>query len=78
MAEIQLSIKNVEEETFREFKAESAREQLPMGKALTQAMKLWIVQRHRKPTHSLLDYKPKNWGKGTEHTSEEIDKILYP
>ena len=28
----------------------------------------------KKPFSSL---KPTDWGKGTEHTSEEIDKILY-
>ena len=26
---------------------------------------------------SILNLKPRDWGKGTEKTSEEIDKILY-
>jgi len=26
---------------------------------------------------NILSLKPKSWGKGTEKTSQEIDKILY-
>ena len=26
---------------------------------------------------SILDLKPKDWGKGTERTSEDIDEIVY-
>lgn len=74
---MQLSIKNVEGEVFREFKAESVREGLEIGKSLTLAMKLWIDMHQRKPKMSFLDMKPRNWGKGTERLSEEIDKILY-
>ena len=74
---MQVSIKNVEDEIFREFKAESVREGLNVGKALTLAMKLWLEKKEQKPSMKLLKFKPANWGKGTERTSEEIDKILY-
>ena len=74
---MQVSIKNVEDEVFREFKAESVREGLNVGKALTLAMKLWLEKKEQKPSMKLLKFKPANWGKGTERTSEEIDKILY-
>lgn len=30
-----------------------------------------------KQTIKFFDLKPRNWGKGTEKTSEEIDKTLY-
>ena len=74
---MQLSIKDVEDQTFREFKAESVREGLKIGKALTLAMKLWLENKGKKPRMSLLELKPRRWGKGTERTSEEIDKVIY-
>ena len=35
------------------------------------------VKRKKKPKLDLLDLKPRDWGKGTENLSEEIDKTLY-
>jgi len=77
MTNSQVSIKDVEEQVFREFKAESVREGLKIGKSLTMAMRLWLETKDKKPKMRILDFKPKGWGKGTEKTSEEIDKILY-
>ncbi len=74
---MQVSVKNVEEEVFREFKAESVREGFKVGKAITLAMKMWLENRNKKPRMSLLNFKPRDWGKGTERTSEEIDSIIY-
>ena len=77
MSKIQLNVKNVDEETFREFKANSVRKGFKFGKALTLAMQLWLEKSKKKPKLNFLDFKPISWGKGTEKTSEEIDKILY-
>lgn len=74
---MQITIKNVQEHVFREFKAESIREGLKIGNSLTLAMSLWIEKSRKKPKLSLLDLKPKDWGKGTEKLSEEIDRIVY-
>ncbi|MBI2110171.1 hypothetical protein HYT51_00105 [Candidatus Woesearchaeota archaeon] len=74
---MQVSVKNVEDSVFREFKSESVRERLPMGKALTLAMKAWLDHKQRKPQLHFLNLQPKKWKRGTEYTSEEIDKILY-
>ncbi|HLC57382.1 MAG TPA: hypothetical protein VJH95_02320 [Candidatus Nanoarchaeia archaeon] len=76
MKALQISVKNVEEGIFNEFKAESVREGITIGKSLTLAMKLWL-ERTQKPKLSILDFKPGNWGKGTAKTSEAIDNILY-
>lgn len=73
---MQLSIKNVDEKIFKEFKAESVRQGKNIGNTLTLAMKLYLDKK-RKTKLSILDFKPTSWGKGTERTSEEIDKILY-
>lgn len=74
---MQLSVKNVQEAVFREFKAESVREGMNVGDSLTLAMKLWLQKRARKPKMSILKLKPRDWGKGTERISEDIDRILY-
>ena len=74
---MQLSVKEVDEKIFREFKAEAIKDGFKVGKALNLAMKLWLDKIEKKPKVSFLDLKPSHWGKGTERTSEEIDKILY-
>ena len=74
---MQVSVKDVDENVFREFKAESVREGLKIGKALTLAMQMMLEKNEKKPKMSILDFRPKAWGKGTEKTSEEIDKIVY-
>ena len=74
---MQVSIKDVDEHIFREFKAESVREGLKIGKALTLAMRLMLEKMEKKPKMRFLDLKPKDWGRGTERISEEIDTILY-
>ncbi len=73
---MQLSVKDVEEDVFREFKSELVREGLTVGKALTLAMQLWLERVEQKPTKSLLSLKLTRWGKGTERASEEIDRIV--
>ncbi|MBI2675308.1 MAG: hypothetical protein HYX24_02530 [Candidatus Aenigmarchaeota archaeon] len=73
---MQLSIRDVDEKTFREFKAEATREGLPVGKAITLAMGFWL-QEHAKPIRNMLDFRSVNLGKGSEKLSEEIDKTLY-
>lgn len=74
---MQLSVKDVEEKVFREFKAESIKHGFKVGEALTMAMDVWIERVEKKPKMSLLDLKPTHWGKGTEKLSEEADKVLY-
>ncbi len=77
MAKMQLSVKDVQESVFREFRAESVREGLKVGEALTLAMKFWLDQKGKKPRMDILGLKPSDWGKGTERTSENMDRILY-
>jgi hypothetical protein len=74
---MQLSVKNVDEDTFREFKAQAVKSGLKIGGALTLAMQEWLEKSEKKPKRSLLDLKPWDWGPGTERLSEEADDILY-
>ncbi|MBI4918881.1 hypothetical protein HY837_03060 [archaeon] len=74
---MQLSVKNVDEEIFKEFKAESVKENLPLGKAMSLAMQYWISRQTKKAKYSLLDFKATDWGPGSEKASIESDNILY-
>ncbi len=74
---MQVSVKNVEEKVFRDFKAESVRDGIKMGKALSLAMKLWLEKKEKKPKMKILNLKPIHWGKKTTKTSEEIDEVVY-
>ena len=70
-----ISIRGVNEDIFKEFKAKAVEDGMTVGQALNLAMENWAWKSGKK--RSILDFKPTNWGKGTERTSEEIDEILY-
>ena len=72
-----LTVREVDRDVFREFKAESVRSGIKLGKALSLAMEYWLRKTKMRKKISLLDYKPEGWGEGTKHTSQEIDKIIY-
>ena len=75
-----ITIRNVDEEVLRKFKAAITVDKMRMGQALTKAMKDWIRQKERSEridSRSFFRVKPFDWGRGTEKTSKEIDDILY-
>lgn len=74
-----IAVRDVDEDTFRKFKAMSVQENIKLGDALTTAMKHLIEERKLEEKHEIKrpKVKPFDWGKGTEKTSEEVDKILY-
>ena len=72
-----ITIRNLQETIFRKFKAKAANEGIKLGDALAQAMEAWASRGSVKPKGRLSDVKPFNWGRGTEHTSSEVDSILY-
>lgn len=73
-----VTFKNVEEEVLKEFKMESIKEGRNLGALLTQVLMEWIEKRHQHTKKKkLLDFKPVNFGPGTEKLSEEVDKIVY-
>ena len=74
-----VTIRDVDDRVYREFKAEAIRRGLRLGAAMSVALRQWAeTQRAEKtPRKSLLDFEPWGWGEGTERTSEEIDEILY-
>lgn len=70
------TIRNVNKRIFAELKAEAAREGLSVGEALNLAILSWLERRKSKKLN-FMEMKTESWGKGTEKTSKEIDKILY-
>ena len=72
----QITVREVDPDTFREFKAEATKRGMTLGAALTIAMEKFKSELGRKKM-KLSALKPVHWGKGTEHVSEEVDKILY-
>lgn len=74
-----LTVRNIDEEIWRKFKAKTVEEKLRTGDALTEAMKVWVEEKKKvRPD-------PRNFSKlaGFIKTkkkvrwSEEIDKTLY-
>ncbi len=73
-----ITIRGLQETIFRKFKARAAEENVTLGDALSQAMEAWLKrEKTGAPTARLADLKITNWGKGTERSSEEIDKVVY-
>ena len=75
-----ITVRDVDEEVLRKFKAAITVDKMKMGQALTKAMKDWIKQKERSERIDLtplFNAKPFDWGRGTEKTSKEIDDILY-
>lgn len=71
------TVRNVDKRLFAGLKAEAASEGLTVGEALTIAIYEWVEKRRTKKKLNFLSLKPVSWGKGTEKTSKEINKIVY-
>ena len=74
-----ITVRDIEDIVFRDFKAEAVRDGTTLGNAVTMAMKLWLehYKEDRTKKKNLLNLKPFDWGKGTENSSLEVDDILY-
>tara|TARA_Y100000310_G_C20169190_1_gene572809 strand:- start:67 stop:288 length:222 start_codon:yes stop_codon:yes gene_type:complete len=73
---MQLSVKNVDEKVFREFKAKAVQNKMKIGSALTFAMNSWL-QKKEKKKYTLLDIEPIDLGQGPQDITKEMDEILY-
>lgn len=74
-----VGIRNVDEETFRKFRSLAIERKMNIGEALNLAMKKMIANKNKeeKKETGIINIKPMDFGKGTENSSGEIDKILY-
>lgn len=71
-----ISIRNVDKELFEEIKRLAHRKNMNVGEAVNQALEGW-KREHQQERISLLDINAWNWGEGTEHLSQEVDRTLY-
>lgn len=75
-----ISVRDVDTEAFRKFRAMSVRERLKLGEALTMAMKKLMEEKENRKNNgikNLLALKPFDFGRGSEKLSKEVDKVLY-
>ena len=81
MARVFVGAKNVDEDTYRKFKAMAIERGVKVGDALTEVMKEAVARRkteraRTKRLHYFDEIKPLSFGKGNENLSEEIDETL--
>ncbi len=75
MKKTTVTIREINSETFNEFKAYAIRNKINLGGAMNMAMiKLMAEGKNRR---KFSDFKPVDWGKGNERVSEQVDEILY-
>ncbi len=76
-----ITVRDVDEEVLRKFKARTIEERMKMGQALTQAMKVWVKtkgEEKSKPNpRNLLKLEGIIKTKKKVRWSEEIDEFLY-
>lgn len=80
MAKTFIAVRDVDEETFRKFKAVSVEEKMKLGDAVTKAMQLWVEtkkEREEKKPSNILKIKPVKIGAKKVNWSREVDKIVY-
>lgn len=72
------TIRNIDEEAYRRLRTYAAHEGKSIGEALSELVLRHVeLPQRRRPKVSFWDLRPTGWGPGTEHTSEEVDKIVY-
>ena len=75
-----IAVRDVDEETFRKFRAMTDEEKMKLGDAVTMAMKNLLEEEREKKRpdpKNLLKIKPIKVGKKKVRWSEEIDEVLY-
>ncbi|MFO7769684.1 MAG: ribbon-helix-helix protein, CopG family [bacterium] len=72
------TIRNLDDDAYRELKARAAREGRTMGQMVNEAIRAYLGRPETSGEEgSLLDLIPEEWPEGNEHVSEEIDGIVY-
>ena len=74
---VQITIRDVDEKVFREFKSEAVRKGFTLGTAITFAMQKFRAELEKKRPLFTELVTPFDGGKGSEHVSEEVDSIMY-
>ena len=76
MKKTQITVKEVDEGSFKELKAFATKGKITVGAALTLAIEELLSQTNKKKK-DLSQLNPTNWGLGTENLSEQINESSY-
>jgi len=72
------TVRNLDEQVYRELKAQAALQGVTLGEALNEAIRGWLAgARPVTRQGSLAELRPQSWGGGNEKASEQIDRMLY-
>ena len=79
IGDMDTTIRNLDEETYRALKARAALTGKTIGNLLNEAIQSYLARPETisKRPGSLNDLIPEKYPKGNEHLSEEIDTIVY-
>ncbi len=67
------TIRNLDDAAYRALKARAALEGRPIGELVSDAIRSYLLRPEpEEKTLSILDWKPKDFGEGTEHLSETL------
>jgi hypothetical protein len=72
------TIRNLDEQVYRELKALAARQRKTLGQALNEAIRAYLAgPGARRGTRGLEELRPQPYPGGNERLSEEIDAVVY-
>ena len=72
------TIRNLDEQAYRDIKARAALEGRTVGEVINDAIRSYVASHPATPrTASFRDLQPVDFGPGTENLSREIDEIVY-
>jgi plasmid stability protein len=75
---VDTTIRNLDEDAYRELKARAALEGKTIGEVVSAAIRAYTsrpLPRNRK--RSLADLEPEDYGAGSETSSERVDDVVY-
>ena len=75
-----LTVRKVNKRVYTRFKARVSESRINLGTALTQAMEEWLRNKDKKNKKSLkklMEFKPIDFGPGSEKISGRMDEIIY-
>jgi plasmid stability protein len=72
------TIRNLDEQAYRDLKARAAFEGKTMGQAVNEAIRAYLAgPGARRGTRSLEELRPELYPEGNERLSDEIDEVVY-
>ena len=75
---VNVTLRNFDDNLYKELKSEAVKDDLTVVEALKRAVAFWLsAHTHKKKKKSVFDYKPMDFGPGSEKSSTEIDDVLY-